>query len=398
MAMARIGIYGGSFNPPHLGHILAAQEFVRTLELDRLLLIPAAVPPHKQMPSNSPDAATRLKLLELAACDLPFAQVDGLELERSGASYTVDTLRQLRARYPADELILCMGTDMFSTFASWYQPGEICKLAVLAVAHRGKEDAEALQNEVMHLQQRFGAHVTLVENRFVDISSTTVRRLLVLGGAERWLPPQVMEYIQQNGLYGTGKNRKDLSFEELKTESLALHKENRVAHVIGCSETAAKMADQYGVSREDAARAGILHDITKALSGREQLHLCEKYGIITDAFEREQTKMLHAATAAAVAEHVFGENEDVCTAIRWHTSGRAGMSTLEKIIYVADYMEPNRDFPGVEQLRRLAYADLDGAMLLGLEMTAENLRSRGLLLGGRSREAIEDLKARKEIQ
>ena len=72
------------------------------------------------------------------------------------------------------------------------------------------------------------------------------------------------------------------------------------------------------------------------------------------------------------------------------------MSTLEKIIYIADYMEPNRDFPGVEQLRHLAYADLDEAMLLGLEMTAENLRSRGLVLGGRSRDAIEDLKNRKE--
>lgn len=394
--MARIGIYGGSFNPPHLGHILAAQELVRSLELDKLLLIPAAVPPHKRMPPNSPDARTRLELLRLAAKDLSFAQVDGLELERAGASYTVDTLRQLRERYPEDELILCMGTDMFRTFGSWYQPGEICRLATLAVARRSEEDAQLLQTEVPRLRQQFDARVTVVENQFVDLSSTTVRRLLILGGAETCLPPQVMEYIQHNGLYGVGKCRKGLSFEELKAESLALHKENRVAHVIGCSETAAKMADRWGVSREDAARAGILHDITKALSGTEQLRLCEKYGIITDAFEREHTKLLHAPTAAAVAEHVFGENEAVCTAIRWHTSGRAEMSTLEKIIYVADYMEPNRDFPGVEELRRLAYADLDGAMLLGLEMTVENLRQRGQLLGGRSREAIEDLKARKE--
>lgn len=394
--MARIGIYGGSFNPPHLGHILAAQEFVRELKLDRLLLIPAAVPPHKRMPPNSPDAGTRLKLLQLAAQGLPFAQVDGLELERSGASYTVDTLRQLHERYPEDELILCMGTDMLRTFDSWYQPEEICKMARLAVAHRSGEDAEALQTAVSRLQRQFDVRVSVVENRFVDISSTTVRRLLVLGGAEAYLPPQVMAYIEQNGLYGAGKCRRGLSFEELKAESLALHKENRVAHVIGCSQTAAELADIWGVSREDAARAGILHDITKALNGTEQLHLCEKYGIITDAFEREHTKMLHGPTASAVAEHVFGENEAVCTAIRWHTSGRAGMSTLEKIVYVADYIEPNRDFPGVEELRRLAYADLDGAMLLGLEMTVENLRQRGQLLGGRSRDAIEDLKARKE--
>lgn len=394
--MARIGIYGGSFNPPHLGHILAAQEFVRVLRLDTLLLVPAAVPPHKVMPPNSPDAATRLKLLELAAQELPCAQVDDLELHREGASYTVDTLRILRQRYPDDTLYLCMGTDMFTSLDSWYCPEEICSLSQIAVAYRDREDGAKLQEKAAALTEAFGAQITFVENKFLEISSTTVRRLLILGGAERYLAPAVMDYIQKNGLYGTGKCRKGLSFEELKAESLPLHKENRVAHVIGCSQTAREMAKIYGVDTEDAARAGILHDITKALGGREQLHLCEKYGIMTDAFEREHPKMLHGATASAVAEHVFGENKAVCTAIRWHTSGRAGMSTLEKIIYVADYMEPNRDFPGVEQLRQLAYADLDGAMLLGLEMTVENLRQRGLPLGGRSREAIDELKMGKD--
>ena len=394
--MARIGIYGGSFNPPHLGHILAAQEFVRALELDVLLLVPAAVPPHKVMPPNSPDADTRLKLLQLAAQELSCARVDDLELHREGASYTVDTLRILRQRYPDDTLYLCMGTDMFASFDSWYCPDEICSLAQIAVAYRDREDNDKLREKADALRKAFGAEVTFVENRFLEISSTTVRRLLILGGAERYLAPSVMDYIQKKGLYGTGKCRKGLSFEELMAESLPLHKESRVAHVIGCSRTARELAEVYGVNAEDAARAGILHDITKALGGREQLHLCEKYGIMTDTFEREHPKMLHGATASAVAEYVFGENKAVCTAIRWHTSGRAGMSTLEKIVYVADYIEPNRDFPGVEELRRLAYADLDGAMLLGLEMTVENLRQRGQLLGGRSRDAIEDLKARKE--
>lgn len=394
--MARIGVYGGSFNPPHLGHILAAREFVRALGLDKLLLIPAAVPPHKAMPANSPDGQTRLELVRIAAQELPCAVVEDLELHREGASYTVDTLRELRRQYPSDQLFLCMGTDMFQSLSSWYCPEEICAMATVAVAYREEHDCVELQAKAKLLKRQLRADVVFVENKFLEISSTTVRRLLVLGGAEEYLSPAVLEYIQQNQLYGTGKCRKGLSFEALKAESLPLHRENRVAHVIGCSETAAKLARVHGVNEEDAARAGILHDITKALNGREQLRLCEKYGIMTDGFEREYTKLLHAPTAAAVAKHVFGENDAVCTAIRWHTSGRAGMSTLEKIIYVADYMEPNRDFPGVEELRRLAYEDLDEAMLLGLEMTRQQLSERGQPLGGRSQEAIEDLKARKD--
>ena len=102
--MAKIGIYGGSFNPPHLGHILAAKEFRRKLDLDLLLFVPAATPPHKTLHPDSPDAKTRLRLLQLAAQELSFARVDDLELQREGASYTVDTLKELRVKYPEDEL------------------------------------------------------------------------------------------------------------------------------------------------------------------------------------------------------------------------------------------------------------------------------------------------------
>ena len=145
----------------------------------------------------------------------------------------------------------------------------------------------------------------------------------------------------------------------------------------------------------DAERAGILHDVTKALTGADQLRLCERYGIITSEFDRTHTKLLHAVTGAAVAKEVFGENEAVCRAIRWHTSGRANMSVLEKIIYIADYMEPNRDFPGVDRLRELAFSDLDAAMLLGLQMTAEHLQRQGAEMGRHSIEAIEHLTAKK---
>lgn len=389
--MARVGIYGGSFNPPHLGHILAAKEFRRKLELDLLLLIPAAVPPHKELPEGSADAKTRVELLRLAAKDLPFAQIDELELAREGASYTVDTLRALRVKYPEDELYLCVGTDMFRTFASWYQPHDICKMARIAMAHRVDADREELSVLAEQFRQEFQEEPILIENDFLDISSTHVRRLLVLGGAEAFLPPAVLEKIKADGLYGTKENRKNLPFEELKRESLRLHKKKRVAHVIGCSETARELALIHGADPVDAERAGILHDVTKALTGADQLRLCERYGIIISEFDRNHTKLLHAVTGAAVAKYVFGENEAVCQAIRWHTSGRANMTTLEKIIYIADYMEPNRDFPGVEKLRELAHTDLDAALLMGLQMAADHLREQGAEMCPSSVEAIEFL-------
>lgn len=394
--MARIGVYGGSFNPPHLGHILAAKEFQRTLGLDLMLFIPAATPPHKHLPPDTPDARTRLELLQLAVEELPFARADDLELHREGASYTVETLRTLHKRYPNDRLFLCMGTDMYMSFENWYKPKEICGLAEIAMAQRSDDDPLRLHAQARNLREKFGTTPILVPNQYLDVSSTTVRRMLILGGVRDYLPPRVLAEIQSRGLYGTARNRKNLPFEALKRESLALHKESRVAHVIGCSETAAALAKIHGADPVDAARAGILHDVTKALEGADQLRLIDEYGVNINQFEREHTKLLHSVTGGAVAEHVFGENEAVCQAIWWHTSGKAGMTTLEKIIYVADYMEPNRDFPGVEKLRRLAYTDLDAALLLGLEMTAAHLREQGQPMGQHSIDAMAFLKQGKE--
>ena len=154
-------------------------------------------------------------------------------------------------------------------------------------------------------------------------------------------------------------------------------KPGRVAHVIGCEAEAVKLALRWGEDPENAAEAGILHDITKKLVLSDQLILCRKYGIINDNAEEQNFKLLHAKTGAAVARERFGISDEVYNAIRWHTTGKPDMTLLEKIIYMADYIEPNRDFPGVEELRRLAYEDLDKAMALGLEMSLKDIRSSG---------------------
>ena len=391
--MARIGIYGGSFNPVHEGHVLAAREFIRMLSLDTLLMIPAGIPPHKALADGSPDGQMRMALLESAVRDIPGITADDLELRREGRSYTFDTLAELRRKYPRDTLILLMGTDMFLSFRQWYRWDEILRSTPLAVLHRSA-DSPAQNDALAALAEEFramGAEVTVLDNSFVDVSSTEVRRMLFFGAGEGLVPERTLRLIRENGLYGVGADRRNLPFAALRELSLAQHDPKRVPHVLGCCETAVRLAQRWGENCADAARAGILHDVTKALSFTDQLLLCKKYAIMSENRENTAREIFHGKTAAAVARELFGENENVCRAIEWHTTGRAGMSRLEKILYLADYIEPNRAMPGLEHLRALAYSDLDAAMVCGLDMTLSYLREKGKIPDPASTEARAEL-------
>ena len=133
----------------------------------------------------------------------------------------------------------------------------------------------------------------------------------------------------------------------------------------------------------------MLHDVTKALDGPLQLTLCSAYDNMLDDFSLENPKTLHALTGAVVARDIFGENEAVVSAIRCHTTGKPNMNLLETILYVADYMEPSRDFPGVEKLRELAFTDIYGALKLGMEMTLDHLKQQGSTISPRTKEALD---------
>ena len=388
--MERIGIYGGTYSPPHIGHMRAAEYAIEALALDRLLLIPTGVSPHKEMASGA-SSADRLEMLRLSAKGIEKAEVSDIELKREGRSYTVDTLRPLKAENPGAELVLLMGTDMFLSFPTWREPEEIIRLATLAVFFRG-EKGERVKIEAQKLSlESLGARVELVENPVTAISSTDLRRMLVFGCADPFLMPGVDDLIRERGLYGTGRDRKNLSMEELEKEVIALLNPNRVAHVLGCRDCAVELARLYGENEVDAARAGLLHDITKAIDGPLQLTLCAEYGMILDTFSRKYPKTLHALTGSLVARRIFGENENVVSAICHHTTGRANMTKLEKIIYIADYVERNRDFPGVEEMRALAYTDLDKAVLMGLQSAVAHVKRQGQGLAPATLEAVEYL-------
>jgi len=391
--MERIGIYGGTFNPPHIGHIQAAKQAVQHLKLDRLLLIPDRIAPHKEIPSGSPTPQQRMDMLRLAVENCPGLEVSDIELKREGVSYTYLTVEALKEEYPDAQLVLLMGTDMFLSFHTWKHPERILENAALGVFCRGdKNEKTAIAEEKAQMEKQ-GAAVELVDNDVISISSTQLRRLLAFRCAGAFLPEGVLEYIRENRLYDTRTNWKGLPMEELEPIVIRLLNPNRVNHVLGCRDTAVALAKHWGADETDAARAGILHDITKAIDGPLQLTLCEAYGKILSDFSRRYPRTLHALTGSLVAERIFGENEAVVSAIEHHTTGKADMSLLEKIIYVADYMEPNRDFPGVEELRRLAFSDITAALKLGLEMTLEHLKRQGNEVSPESREALAWLNA-----
>ena len=367
-----IAIYGGSFNPPHLGHREAVITALEALNPDLLLIIPDHEPPHKEMEEGSPTPAQRLELCRLTFGDLEHVEISSLELERNGKSYTYDTVLELQERYPDARLTLIIGTDMILSFEEWYHFEYLlahCRLAALA---RDFEDEEKLREAAGHLRSCYGAEIILLDHAPLPMSSTELRRMLRSRLGAEAIQPDAYAAIIRHRFYDAAP---ELSW--LREQAYTMLDERRIAHVAGCESEAIELARRWGEDPETAAEAGILHDITKRLSHEEQLNLCEKYAIICDSAERVTPKLLHAKTGAAVARERFGVRDAVYEAIRWHTTGKPDMTLLEKIIYLADYIEPTRDFPGVDTLRELAYEDLDRALLLGLQMTIEEVRSHG---------------------
>ena len=375
-----IGVYGGTFDPPHWGHITAARAAMEQLGLDKLVLIPDRVPPHKAMPEGSASPEQRLEMAVLATAELgKRAEVSDWELRRDGPSYTSDTLAELRREYPEDTLWLLMGSDMFLSLQTWHAPEEIMALARIAPFSREAEDeSAAFAAQKARLEREYGAQICIVQNPEVrELSSTEVRAALAAGQGGNLLPPAVYGYVLREHLYGTHKVLTGLTPDELRPIALSYLKPKRMPHVLGTEQEAVRLVRRYGGDETQARIAALLHDCTKKLDMAQQLALCEKYGIMLDELEQKALKLLHSKTGAAIARDVFGVEDAVYDAILYHTTGKPDMTRLEKIIYLADYIEPTRDFPGVDALRKTVYEDLDKGLLMGLTMTIQEMEEMG---------------------
>lgn len=387
----RIAIFGGSFNPPHNGHVEAAKTAARELHAEKLIIVPAARPPHKEQEAGSPSAEERFSLSLLAFATLPNTEVSDIEMSREGVGYTVDTLLEIKKLYPDDELFLLMGTDMLTSFETWKDYKRILEFSTLAAFSRKLDETAEISKLKDYYVRTYGATVFEIGLVPTEVSSTELRLQLKNREGNNLLPELVYNEIIKNRYYRANPN-----FEWLRKNSYAYLDEKRVPHVQGCEQEAIRLAERCGANSELAAEAGILHDITKKLKGSEQLILCEKYGIITDVDEKTNFKLLHSKTGAAFARDKFGVCDEVCSAIYWHTTGRANMTLLEKIIYMADYIEPTRSFEGVDELRRLAYEDIDSAVILGLQMSLEDLKLKNSVPHANSIKALNWLKEHKK--
>lgn len=206
----KLGLYGGTFSPPHMGHVRAAETFLREYALDRLYIMPASIPPHKQIDALD-DPRHRFNMAKLAfepLCRGGRCEVSALELERAGKSYTSDTLRELYAingLCGRQAVYMLCGTDMFETMHQWHEPDVIFSLAHIVVARRERDDADMIAEQRSRVMRDFGAAVDVLHLTPLEISSTEVRDMLSRGGDpdSMILPEAVEDYIRRMGLYGT---------------------------------------------------------------------------------------------------------------------------------------------------------------------------------------------------
>lgn len=198
---ARRGVFGGSFNPPHVGHLAVAEAAADALGLDRVLWVPAATPPHKQADPTLASAADRLAMTARAVAGNDRFAVSDLEIARAGVSYTVDTLRALRADDPDAQFWLILGGDSLAAFDTWREPEAIVGLARLAVYARPGAPAR--------VPERWRAAVDVVDAPTLDLSSTQLRARIADGRTVRYLVPDaVRDYVAERGLYAPGRERR----------------------------------------------------------------------------------------------------------------------------------------------------------------------------------------------
>ena len=357
------------------------------LGLDLLLIIPAGIPPHKALPDGIPEAGQRLTMTITAFAEAPNTVVSDIEINETSPNYTIDTIREIRRDHPDAEFFLLTGTDMFLSLETWRESEVLLNTVTPAVFSRNTGDGDRIKEYSLILKKRYGSNVRVVETEVVEISSSQVRQMLPLRKGAGYIADTNYSYIIKHRLYGAKPD-----WDWLRGKAHLMLNPARIPHVDGCETEVVKLACRWGVDIDDAREAAILHDITKRLTPEENLELLEAYGACTGQIGFAGEKLLHAKTGALLAKEEFGTSAAVSDAILWHTTGKPCMSGLEKVLYLADYIEPTRTFPGVEMLRELAYTDIDKAMMTGLEMSVSDITARGIIPDRTTIDALEYLK------
>lgn len=375
----KIGILGGTFNPIHMGHINAALSAKRELLLDEVIIMPSGDPPHKEVTGhitkNARFEMTRRAVEEYEDEDLHFSD---FEYYFSGDTYSYIILREFKKLHQKDELWFIIGEDSLLTFQHWVKPEIISEYVNLAVLPRRDEKTkkalgyEELIKKAKEVSGQFNTKVEVIESALFDVSSSLLREEL---SKRRFgkdfsselsdnIPKGALSYIRERRLYEdihlTG-TKQSFDIEEARKKIKSALSKKRYQHSMRVADTAYSLALRYSYPAFTARVAGLLHDCAKDIPEEDYFSILEKNKVEITKAERKAPYLLHAKVGAIIAKKEFGIiDPDVLSSIRTHTTGEPDMSLLQKIIFVADYIEPGRDkAERLPEIREMAFFDID---------------------------------------
>lgn len=384
--MKKIGIMGGTFNPIHNAHLMMAQAAYQQYSLDEVWFMPSKNPPHKDN-RDIVSEEHRTRMVRSAIDAVPHFLFSDMELKRKGTTYTCETMKALHGEYPKAKLYFIMGGDSLAGFGEWYHPEKILKYCTVLAAPRGAVSDDQMRDLCRKQGKRFHGEILPVRMNHIPISSEQIRaKIKNKESVLAFCPEAVSLYIRIHGLYGAKSEKwkvKNVDQELLNCLSATL-RPGRYLHTLRVAQTAAALAFCHSQDPvKDSSRAelaGMLHDCGKYYTGGEMLALCREYGIVLSDTEKRNTALIHGKLGAYLARERYGiRDEEICSAISYHTTGKPDMTTLEKVIYIADYIEPGRKMDcapySLSEIRKESFHDPDRALLMILTNTITYLRS-----------------------
>lgn len=394
----RYGIFGGTFDPFHPGHLSMITGALESGKIDKVLVIPSGYPPKKNAQLLTP-APYRYYMTKLALKKQVNCQVLPLEVRNPRVSYTVHTLSALREQGivgVGDELCLLYGTDILFEIETWYHPEVLFREAKLLLACRPGILHRDTLAKVTELEQKYQVEISFFSIAGLEISSREIREKRSFDR----LDFSVRQFIHRHDLYPVDnplthlqENTHRLLFE-YGTILIDEISEQRILHSMNTALLAIRYAVAFGADPDEAAIAGLLHDCAKELPLKRQNELALQTCLQDEHMDHA---VLHAPAGYTYANQRYGiMNPDILSAIRFHTTGRENMSKLEKIIFLADKLEPGRSYTDLTPIREKASYDLDGAVLLCLEAVSESFTRKGCSIHPDSAMALRSLQLKTE--
>ena len=397
----KIGIFGGSFCPPHKGHERALAAFLRESGVSLCYVVPTGIPPHKKREEGiSPEQ--RLELAKRAFLPISDSvRILDTELWSEEVSYTYLTLDLVQRMHPGCRIFLFAGSDQVMCFEQWRKADYILAHATLCTMARDGNE-EALEKKLSLLNQKFGAQSLLLREKAFIISSSHIRSELQATGISHALSPKVAEYVTTEGLFFSRSGERGRILEEME-KALS---PSRFSHTLGVEREVSRLSELISYERRDPlCLAALLHDSTKEWSVEQQLSFLREKGRLNPE-DVKSPPVLHAFSAACRERERGRLSEREISAICYHTTGRRGMDTGEKILFLADFMEETRPHAVCRRVREDFYKNLpsekeqrlhylDRFVLRVLEETSIHLKEKHDPIHPLTLEAIEDLKERK---